>query len=770
MSMKRSINLTLFAMAVSALLLCSSFALFKSEAFAADDSQIKVAIDDRFLNFDVPPTIISGRTLVPLRVIFEELGASVSWDQKTKTVTGQKQGRTVKLTINNQNAYVNGKLIKIDVPPKIINGRTLVPTRFIAESLGTDVYWKAKEKIVSIIPPKVIKFTDANLEAGIRKALKKSTGSSITTTDVKNIKSLNLENQKISNIEGLQYFKALTELKLNQNDIKDITYLGSLTNLSSLEIKKNEVKDISPLKNLTKLTTALLAENQIRDLSPLRELTGITALDLCANQIFDISSLSKLSKLQYLYLLSNPLTDISVIKGFKNIKKLYIMDFDNPEKINQQLFDKYEKLDKKVKDIIANVVKPGMTEMDKELILHDYVVTHVKYDRLNFIKDTLPPQRHCAYGALIENIAVCDGYATALQILLNAAGIECYTVIGDADFLNGALATTRSNGTKWKHAWNIVKINDVYYQVDATANDPVYEDGRSELTHKYFNLSDKQMGIEYSWDRGAFPACNNGSASYDMNIREKRNTIITENQYYFIDANKNIVKMSLDGKNKLKLGNDRAIQIAILGDWIYYINETDGNKVYKIKTDGSSKTKLSEGSTCDMETAGDNIYFIKDYKIYRMNQDGLNQTAVNSDAAAIWVDIIDDTMFYKAFNYGVGGRLVKSDPNGNNKSNISNDEPFGFKPRSDGGVNFWFVHNEHIMNDWVYYINNSDKKSVYKIKKDGTERTKLTSDSVTDATNADIEIVNNYIYYKNASDGNKYYRINLDGSNRQAME
>ncbi|KNY26026.1 stalk domain-containing protein [Pseudobacteroides cellulosolvens] len=445
-----SIRNKMLIAAVFSILLLSGLSISKSQAFAAasDDNSIKVAIDGNYLTFDVPPAVISGRTMVPLRVIFEGLGASVTWDSKTKTVIGQKQGKTVKLIINNKNAYINGKVHKIDVPPMVINGRTLVPTRFIAESLGTDVYWEAKAKTVTIIPLKAIKFPDAKLEAALRTALKKPTGS-IMTTDAKKLKKLNLENKGISNIDGLQYFRGLTELNLNKNNIKDITSLGSLTELTKLEFKNNKVRDVSILKNLTKLIWLLVSENQIADISPIKELSGMSALDISYNQINDISCLSNLKKLEYFYLLDNPLRDISVLKGYKNLKKIYVVNPKTPDKLNQQLFDRFEKMDKKVKEVVASVIKPEMTELEKEMALHDYVVTYVKYDKVNFINDTLPSDTHEAYGALINGTAVCDGYAEALQLLLNAVGIECIKVRGETDFLTGSLSATRKDGTKW---------------------------------------------------------------------------------------------------------------------------------------------------------------------------------------------------------------------------------------------------------------------------------------------------------------------------------
>lgn len=85
--------------------------------------------------------IVNNRTLVPLRSIFEELGATVQWDQKTKTVTVTKENTKVWLKIGSKNTQVNGRTVTIDVPAQIVEGKTLVPLRFISESLGAAVNW-----------------------------------------------------------------------------------------------------------------------------------------------------------------------------------------------------------------------------------------------------------------------------------------------------------------------------------------------------------------------------------------------------------------------------------------------------------------------------------------------------------------------------------------------------------------------------------------------------------------------------------------------------
>ena len=99
---------------------------------------------------DVPAQIIDSRTMVPLRAIFEALGASVEWDDATKTVTSVKGDTTVKLTIGKAAITVNGADKALDVPAQIVDSRTLVPVRAIAESFGCEVGWDDATKTVTI--------------------------------------------------------------------------------------------------------------------------------------------------------------------------------------------------------------------------------------------------------------------------------------------------------------------------------------------------------------------------------------------------------------------------------------------------------------------------------------------------------------------------------------------------------------------------------------------------------------------------------------------
>ncbi len=118
-----------------------------STAFA---EPIKVLINNQPLEVPVNPTTENDRTLVPLRAIFQALGANVQWDQNTRTVTGTRDDTVIKLQIDNKIASINGKEVELDVPARIINNSTLVPVRFIAESLDADVKWDRESQTVLI--------------------------------------------------------------------------------------------------------------------------------------------------------------------------------------------------------------------------------------------------------------------------------------------------------------------------------------------------------------------------------------------------------------------------------------------------------------------------------------------------------------------------------------------------------------------------------------------------------------------------------------------
>ena len=113
-----------------------------------------VYLDGKKIGFDRLPVSEEGRMLVPLRAIFEALGAEIAWDGNTQTVTAVKDGTTISLTLGDKNATKNGETIELEVPAKSVGGRTFVPVRFIADSFGVEVGWNDSMKQVILTSAK----------------------------------------------------------------------------------------------------------------------------------------------------------------------------------------------------------------------------------------------------------------------------------------------------------------------------------------------------------------------------------------------------------------------------------------------------------------------------------------------------------------------------------------------------------------------------------------------------------------------------------------
>jgi len=126
------------------------YALAFANQIYASSQEIKIIINGDKQQYDRPPVMENGRVLVPIRGIFETLGAKVNWNQKEGKVTAPKGDQTIELTIGSKKAKINEQLHNLDVAAKTINNRTMVPLRFIGEALGEDVRWEQATKTVYI--------------------------------------------------------------------------------------------------------------------------------------------------------------------------------------------------------------------------------------------------------------------------------------------------------------------------------------------------------------------------------------------------------------------------------------------------------------------------------------------------------------------------------------------------------------------------------------------------------------------------------------------
>src|SRR5512143_2017915 len=130
---------------------CTLAALLMVIGAGAGAQPIRVTVNGDPVYFQgTQPTEISGRVLVPLRGVLEQMGAYVEWMPDTQTVIATKGDTRISLPIGSRFATVNGQQVSLDVPAMTLAGRTMVPLRFVGESLGADVAWRPSTQTVMI--------------------------------------------------------------------------------------------------------------------------------------------------------------------------------------------------------------------------------------------------------------------------------------------------------------------------------------------------------------------------------------------------------------------------------------------------------------------------------------------------------------------------------------------------------------------------------------------------------------------------------------------
>ncbi|MDE6014987.1 MAG: InlB B-repeat-containing protein [Acetatifactor sp.] len=236
-------------------------------------------------------------------------------------------------------------------------------------------------------------------------------------------------------------------------------------------------------------------------------------------------------------------------------------------------------------------VNDEMSDLEKVIALHDYLAVNIEYDYKNQQSGTLPDVSYTAYGALVNHTAVCEGYALAYKYLLNRLGIECYLVTSES----------------MKHAWNMVKLDDEYYHVDVTSDDPVW-DKVGQVRHDYMLFSDEAHMEKYSgwkvWYASSELTYKATDDSYDLAFWKDSNAplVFSEGGCYYVS-----------GDGSIRKGNcadfvNQGPEIANIGSWptwdqsgtwpgvysgLYMIDGrlyyNDHSAIYSIKTDGTDR-------------------------------------------------------------------------------------------------------------------------------------------------------------------------------------
>lgn len=137
---------------------------------------------------------------------------------------------------------------------------------------------------------------------------------------------------------------------------------------------------------------------------------------------------------------------------------------------------------KKVDEIMKNVITPSMSTYDKIKAIHDYIINNTKYDVERNNAENSGYTSYKAYGPLIEGMATCSGYTDAMALFLEKLSIKNFKV-----------ATELMQEDISGHVWNAVFLDDKWLHLDLTWDDPVSDDGKDYLQHKYFLISSQEL-------------------------------------------------------------------------------------------------------------------------------------------------------------------------------------------------------------------------------------------------------------------------------------
>ena len=232
-------------------------------------------------------------------------------------------------------------------------------------------------------------------------------------------------------------------------------------------------------------------------------------------------------------------------------------------------------LKKVCEDFEKEYITDGMSDYDIELAVHDYIVDNCDYSK-NINENDYTSS---SYGVLVKHDAVCEGYARATALLLRLEGIETELVTGTAKSSGDDLFGTEPGSDG--HMWNQVYINNSWYNLDTTWDDPVGDN--STPTHLYFNVSDKILSKNHGWDKEKYKKCTSSGMNY-----YHKNGIYFDNEESFHEfVNSEIGK----GKDEIEC----AISNLDTGEEaMYFIFDNEGINSYSILSSGEDEYRVVE--------------------------------------------------------------------------------------------------------------------------------------------------------------------------------
>jgi|GEM_PF-857881 len=248
---------------------------------------------------------------------------------------------------------------------------------------------------------------------------------------------------------------------------------------------------------------------------------------------------------------------------------------------------------------------------------------------------------------------------------------------------------------------------------------------------------------------------------------------------YYAGNDDKLYKIRTNGTGKTKLSDDKARFINVINGYVYYSNESDmkkagvttAGKLYRIKTDGTGREMLSEDATEDINVVGNIVYYIGSNtgitkQIFRINTNGTSRTVLRRDGPNYGLAVVGGQAYYTRFSF--------SNPTGDYKFKISaRDGTGGVKAVEDKLSNASLDNSFQIIGSWIYYSGRGDRNTgldnFYRVKTDGTGRELLLGDGWNWIGRGAANVVGNSIFFADNKNGRSLYRIGLDGQNKTRL-
>ena len=287
------------------------------------------------------------------------------------------------------------------------------------------------------------------------------------------------------------YYKGYSGSKSSHSSVININY-------DNIDIPLEDIYFAENIDELISLITRALLYSEERICITSRNLPS----DISTVNKY-ISDISETCPIAFMGYRGNSISTLDAkLGGYSYFIIDFEYDFDS-ETLNTMK----KELEQKACEIIASNVARDMPPYMKVFIVHNYIINNCRY--ASDYETNNDPSYYTAYGALVKGKAVCDGYASAAKILFDLCGIENIKISG----------TSKGSG----HAWNLIRLDNDYYHIDTTWDDPVSYNGIDYLKYNYYNLTDNEISTDHIWNTQEYPVATGSTYTYEKTIELIKN-------------------------------------------------------------------------------------------------------------------------------------------------------------------------------------------------------------------------------------------------------